>query len=137
MKGAYEASDTTENARRCMKDLHNWHETVDQAAISVAILLELVCFVLKEIEDIIGRLAVLELLGERVSDKVYPGLVEIVSQGSIEDGLKVGSGGHCRGHGERSIDCVGRWEKRTRIGILGRTTTCCNGEAPRQVWCRR
>ena len=64
MKRAYEASDTTENARRRMKDLHNWLETVDQAVISAAILLELICFVLKEIEDIIGRLAVLELLGK-------------------------------------------------------------------------
>ena len=64
MKRAYEASDTTENARRCMKDLHNWLETVDQAVISVAILLELIRSVLKEIEDIIGRLAVLELLSK-------------------------------------------------------------------------
>ena len=134
MKGAYEASDTTENARRCMKDLHNWLETVDQTAISVAILLELVCFVLKEIEDIIGRLAVLELLGKRVSGKVYPCLVEIISQGSIENGLKVGRGGHCRRHEERSIE---RWKKRSRIWILGRTATCRNGEAPKQFWCRR
>jgi hypothetical protein len=64
MKRAYGASDTTENARRRMKDLHNWLETVDQVVISAAILLELICFVLKEIEDIIGRLAVLELLGK-------------------------------------------------------------------------
>jgi hypothetical protein len=90
--------------------LHNWFETVDQAAISVAILLELGCFVLKEIEDIVGRLAGLELLGKRVFGKVYPSLVEVVSQGSVENGLKVARGGHCRGHGaKRSIDCVGRW----------------------------
>ena len=78
-----------------MKDLHNWVETVDQLAISIAIILELVCLVLKEPEDIIGRSAVLELLCKRDFGEVYPSLVEIVSQGSIENKLIVGRGEQC------------------------------------------
>jgi hypothetical protein len=93
---AYEVSDATvatENAGKCMKNLHNWFETVDQLAISIAIILELVCFIMKESEDSVGRWAVLELLGKRVFGNVYPSLVEVVSQGSIEDDLKVVRGG--------------------------------------------
>ena len=72
-----------------MKDLHNWFEKVDQLVVSIAIIFELVCFVLKELDDSVGRLAVLELLGRRVFGKVYPSFVEVVSQGSIENKLKV------------------------------------------------
>jgi hypothetical protein len=43
-----------------MKDMHKWFETVDQLSISIAVILELFRFDLKEIEDIIGRLAALE-----------------------------------------------------------------------------
>jgi hypothetical protein len=68
-----------------MKHLYNWFETVDQLVIPIAIILELLCFVLKEFEDSIGRSAVLELLGKRVFGKVYPSLLEVVSQGSIKN----------------------------------------------------
>ena len=76
-----------------MKDLHNWFQIVNQVAISIAIILELVCFVMKESEDSVGRLAVLELLGKRVFGNVYPSLIEVVSQGSIKNELKVVRGG--------------------------------------------
>jgi hypothetical protein len=47
-----------------MKDLHNWVETANQLAISILITFELLCFVLKQPKDVIGRFAVLELLGK-------------------------------------------------------------------------
>ena len=78
-----------------MKDLHNWVERVDQLAISIAIILEVACLVLKEFEDITGRSAVLELLCKRVFGEVYPSLVEVVSQRSIKNKLIVGRGGQC------------------------------------------
>ena len=84
-----------------MKDLNNWFETVDQVAISIAIILELVCFVMKESEDSVGRLAVLELLGKRVFGNVHPSLAEVVGQGSIENELKVVRGLR-GGHGTRT-----------------------------------
>jgi hypothetical protein len=42
-----------------MKDLYYWLQTVDQLAIYVSIGIELLGFVLKEVKDRIGRLAVL------------------------------------------------------------------------------
>ena len=47
-----------------MKDLHNWSKTVDQLVVSVSEVLELVRFLLKEFQDIIGGLAILEFLGK-------------------------------------------------------------------------
>ena len=100
-----------------MKDLDNWFETIDQLAISIATILELVCSVLKEFEDRIGSSAVLELLGKRVFGKVYPSLLEVVLQGSIENVLKIGRGKHCRGHGtERGVGCIGRRESWENVG---------------------
>jgi hypothetical protein len=75
-----------------MKDMHKWFETVDQLSISIAAILELFRFDLKEIEDVIGRLAALERLGEGAVGEVYPGLLEVVGQRGIENELKVGCG---------------------------------------------
>jgi hypothetical protein len=76
-----------------MKDSHNRVETVDQLSISIAILLELFCFDLKEIEDVIGRLATLERLGEGTVGEVYPSLSEVVGYCGIENELKARRGG--------------------------------------------
>lgn len=72
-----------------MKDLHNWLETIDQLAIFVAMVLKLLCFVLEELEDSIGGLAVLEFFGKRVLGQVYPGMITIFSQGCVENEMKV------------------------------------------------
>jgi len=76
-----------------MKDSHNRVETIDQLSISIAILLELFRFDLKEIEDIIGGLAALERLDEGTGGEVYPGLYEVVGYCGIENELKVRRGG--------------------------------------------
>ena len=76
-----------------MKDLYYWLQTVDQLAISVPKGAELLGFVLKEVEDSIGRVAVLEGLGEGTCGKVYPCLLGIVGQSGIENGLKAGRHG--------------------------------------------
>ena len=78
-----------------MKDLYHWFETVDQLAISISIGAELLCFVLKEVQDGIGSLAVLEGFGEGICGEVYPCLIGVVRQGSIEDGLKAGRRRRC------------------------------------------
>jgi hypothetical protein len=84
-----------------MKDMYYWPKTVYQLSISIAICLELVCFVSKEIEDRIGGVATLEGLGGWMCSKVYACLFGIVGQGSIENGLKVGGGARCRRHREK------------------------------------
>ena len=60
--------------------------------ISVAEILELLYFFLKELEDSIGGLAILELLGEWILGQVYSSELAIVSQGRIENDFKVGRG---------------------------------------------
>ena len=82
-----------------MKNLHNWSKAVDQLVISVSELLELVYFFLKEPEDSIGGLAILEFLGEWILGQVYSSVFAIVGQGRIENDIKVGRGDHSRGHG--------------------------------------
>ena len=76
-----------------MKDLYNWFKTIDQLSISIAIILELLCSVLKEVEDGFGRVAVLECLGGRMCYEVYFCLLGIVRQCGIKNGLEVGRGG--------------------------------------------
>ena len=61
-----------------MKDLYDGFKTVDQPAISVAICLELLCFVSEEIEDGISGVAILENLGRGMCGEVYACLFGIV-----------------------------------------------------------
>ncbi len=92
-----------------MKDLNNWFERIDQLAISITIIPEFLHFVLKEFEDGISGLAVLEGFGKWILGQVYPSMCAVVSQGYVENELKIGRGDHCRGHGaERRNDCVRR-----------------------------
>ena len=113
-----------------MKNLHNWSKAVDQLVISVAELLELLYFFLQELEDSIGGLAILEFLGKWILRQVYSGVLAIVSQGRIENDIKVGGGDCRRGHGtERKCwlrEAMPRWGEKggdLRIWILGRTAT--------------
>jgi hypothetical protein len=78
-----------------MKNLHNWSKAVDQLVISVAEILELLRFFLKELEEGIGGLAILEFLGKWILGQVYSGVLVIVRQGCIENDFKVGRGDHC------------------------------------------
>jgi hypothetical protein len=91
-------SDIIENARKCMKNLYNWSKAVDQLVISVTELLELVHCFLKEFEDILGRPAILEFVGKWRFGEVYTSVLAVVSQGRIENDVKVGSGDPRRGH---------------------------------------
>ncbi len=61
-----------------MKHLYYQLKTVDQFAISIVICLELVCFVLKEVEDVVGRVTSLEGLDKGICGKVYTCLFGIV-----------------------------------------------------------
>ena len=84
-----------------MKDLHYGFKTVDQLAIPIAICLELVCFVSKEIKDRIDGVAILEGLRRGMCGEVYACFFGILGQCGIENGLKVGRGVRCRGHCEK------------------------------------
>ena len=82
-----------------MEELDYRAKGVDQFAMFFPISLELVCSVLKQLKDSIGRVTILKLVGESIFCEVYPCLLGIVGQ-SFDDQLKVR-----RGHGAR--DSVG------------------------------
>ena len=82
-----------------MKNLHNWFKAVDQLVISVAEILEVLYFFLKELENSICGMAILKFLGKWILGQVYSGVLAIVSQSCVENDFKVRRGDHCRGHG--------------------------------------
>ena len=61
-----------------MEDLYYGFKTIDQLAISIAISLELLCFLYEEIEDRMGGVAILEDLSRGMRSEVYTGLFGIV-----------------------------------------------------------
>ena len=76
-----------------MKNSYDRFKAVDQFAIAVTICLELVCFVLEEVDNRVGRVAVLKYLGRGMSGEVYSCLFKIIGQSGIENGLEVGRRG--------------------------------------------
>jgi hypothetical protein len=72
--------------------MYDWFETVYQTAISITIYAKLICSVEKEVENCVGRLTVLDGLGEWICCEVNPSLFSIVGQGGIENALKIGRG---------------------------------------------
>jgi hypothetical protein len=79
-------------------------------------LIKLLDFVLKDDENVIGRVAGLELCCERMGEKVLFGLFLIGFYGSVEDGVEIGGGRGCgRGcslrHGKSSTDELVREDK--------------------------
>ena len=76
-----------------MDDLYYGAKPVDQFAISIPIDFECVRLVLKQLKDVIGRIAASEVVGERLLVEINANLLAIVGEGFIEDRLK-----RCSGH---------------------------------------
>ena len=74
-----------------MEELDYRVEAIDQFAMRFPISLELVCSVLKQLKDSIGRVTTLKLVGERIFCEVNPCLLGIVGQ-SFDDQLEVRRG---------------------------------------------
>lgn len=79
-----------------MKELHNGFKIADQLVVSIAIVLEFLCSVLKELKDVINGLAVLEFFEKWILGRIYPSIPAVFNQGCIKNGLKVRRGNHCR-----------------------------------------
>jgi hypothetical protein len=58
-------------------------------AISIAKVVECLCFFLKKVKYCIGRTATSELGGDRIRGNVFPRLLGVLLQGSIEDSLEL------------------------------------------------
>ena len=85
---AHKASGLAKNTRKHMDDVHYRLDAVDQLAISLSIVFEFVCLFFEQLKDVIGSMAGLDLVDKRVFSWVYVGLLDIVGEGCIEDGLE-------------------------------------------------
>jgi hypothetical protein len=108
-----------------MEELDYGAKAVDQFAMLVTVSFERLCSVLKQLRDSIGRVTILELVGERVFCEIYPGLLSVVGQ-CFGDQLKVRRGRCCQGHGARgwhrcSVRLVREMTGKELGGILGCT----------------
>ena len=93
MLGTYEASHLADDTRNAMDELDYRTKAVDQLAILVPMLIECRFSFQEYLDDIVGGMTVLELVGGWVFGKVYSGLLCVAVDCGIEDCLKL-SGGH-------------------------------------------
>jgi hypothetical protein len=73
----YEASHLADDIRNTVDDLDYRTKAVDQLAILVPVLIESRFFFQEYLDDILGGMTVLELVGGRVFGKVYSGLLGV------------------------------------------------------------
>ena len=80
----------SERRRECMEDLYSWIEPTGPLFISTLRLIELLDLVLKHVENVVRRIAVLKLGSEWVITKILLHMSFVRSQGIIENKLEVG-----------------------------------------------
>ena len=82
---AHQANALAKNTRKRMDDVHYRFKAVDQLAISLSIVFGFVCLFFEQLKDVIGRIAGLKPI---MDGGVYPGLLGIIGEGCIKDGLE-------------------------------------------------
>ncbi len=80
----------SERPRECMKDLYSWVKPSGPVFISTLRLIEFLDLLLKQVENITRRAAVLELGSEWVITKILFRASFVRSQGIIKNKLEVG-----------------------------------------------
>ncbi len=80
----------SERPRECMKDVYSWVEPPGPDFISTLRLIEFLDLLLKHVENVARRVAVLQQGGEWVVTKVLFGASFVRSQGIIEYKLEIG-----------------------------------------------
>src|SRR6266702_508458 len=93
--GTYRANTLAKGDRECVEDIYCGVKPPGESLIAALRLIEFVGFPLKYGEDSSRRMAVFNLLCEWVGGKFFSGLLLVLFQGLIEDGLKNWSGGGC------------------------------------------
>ncbi len=88
----YQANPFAKCRRKCIEYVDRWVEPSPQSLVSAARLLELVDLDLKYGQDGTGRVACLELAGERMSDNILLGLSVICLEGFFKNDFEIGRG---------------------------------------------
>ena len=93
--GTYEASNLVDDTRNTVNELDYRTKAVDQLAVLFPMVVERRLSFQEYLDDIVGGMTVLELVGGRVFGKVYSGLLGVAVDCGIEDCLKlIGGLGH-------------------------------------------
>ena len=85
----YHTDATRNSGRKCAEDVHGWAQPFGQSLVTTVRFVELSNFILKDSDDGVSRVAILELGGKRMRDEVFLRLLLVRLQGSLKDSLEV------------------------------------------------
>ena len=84
----YQADATRNSGRKRAEDVHGWAQPLGQSFITTVRFVEFSNLILKDGEDGGSGIAVLQLGGKRMGEKVLLGLLLVGLQGVLEDSLE-------------------------------------------------
>ena len=87
--GNHRANASAKGGRECVEDIHGWREPLGESFIVALRSIKIVGLALEHGEDRGRRITAVYLLRERVSNKVFLGLLLVLYQSSVKDWLKV------------------------------------------------
>ena len=84
----YQTDTTGNSGRKCVKDVHGWAQPLGQSLIATVRFVKFSNLILKDGEDGVGRVASLQLGGERMFDKVFLRLLLVGLDRSFKNSLE-------------------------------------------------
>ena len=84
----YQTDTTGNSGRKCVEDIYGWAQPLGQSLITTVRFVEFSNLILKDGEDGGSGIAVLQLGGKRMGEKVLLGLLLVGLQDVLEDSLE-------------------------------------------------
>ena len=84
----YQTDTTGNGGRKCVEDIHGWAQPLGQSLIAAVRFVKLLNLILKDGDDGVSRVAVLQLGDKRMGEKVVLGLLLVGLERSLEDSLE-------------------------------------------------
>ena len=85
---AYQTDTTGDSGRKCVEDVYGWAQPLGQSLIAAVTFVKLSNLILKDGEDSVSRVAILQLRGKRMGEKVFLRLILVGQERSVKDSLK-------------------------------------------------
>ena len=84
----YQTDAAGNSGRKCVEDVHGWAQPLGQSLIAAVRFVKLSNLILKDGEDGVVRVAILQLGGKRMGEKVVLGLLLVGLECSLKYSLK-------------------------------------------------
>ena len=84
----YQTDATGNSGRKCVEDVHGWAQPLGHSFIAAVRFVKFSHLLLKDVDDGVGRVAILQLRGERMGEKVVLGLLLVGLDRGLEDSLE-------------------------------------------------